>query len=286
MLTGKGRTIALIGAGNMGGAILKGWLAADMAADDLVVIDPSPPPASQAFLSEHGIRCATAPQPDMLPDVIILAVKPQIMHAVLPGVAVLNSQDSVFVSIAAGTSIATLSAGLAAGGKSDRGEKTGATAIIRAMPNTPALVGRGITCLYANADVRDEHKRLVDALLSVCGQTVWVAREEDIDAATAISGSGPAYVFHFTECLAKAGTALGLSPQTAMTLARATVAGAGEMLRSSPDEVATLRHNVTSPGGTTAAALDVLMRDNALAKLIDEAARAAHRRAVELSKTP
>jgi len=155
--------------------------------------------------------------------------------------------------------------------------------MVRAMPNTPAMVGRGVTGAYANARVSAEQRDGVNALLRVSGPVEWVPSESDIDSVTAVSGSGPAYVFYLVECMAEAGRKLGLQADLAMRLARETVAGAGELLHQSPDDAARLRQNVTSPGGTTAAALSVLMAEDGMQPLFDQALAAARKRAEELA---
>jgi pyrroline-5-carboxylate reductase len=264
--------VVLVGAGNMGGAMLRGWLASGMSAQSITVIDPSPSPAMEATLDEKGITRHAAPPGGMIAAALFLAVKPQVMGKVLPAVSALVGDDTVCVSIAAGTPMATLSRHL------------GDAAIVRAMPNTPAMIGRGITAALANARVTGEQHEFAERLLSVSGPVEWVATEDEIDAVTAVSGSGPAYVFYLTECMAEAGRKVGLDAALAMRLARATVAGAGELMHRSDEDAATLRKNVTSPGGTTAAALDVLMENDVLQDVFDKAIAAAKRRAHELAE--
>jgi pyrroline-5-carboxylate reductase len=202
---------------------------------------------------------------------VFLAVKPQLMDTVLPSIKKLVGSDTVIVSIAAGKTLSYLETQL------------GAAAMVRAMPNTPAMVGRGVTGAYANAAVSEEQRTQVHNLLKVSGPVEWVAGEGDIDAVTAVSGSGPAYVFYLVECMAEAGRKLGLPADLAMRLARETVAGAGELLHQSPEDASRLRQNVTSPGGTTAAALSVLMAPEGMQPLFDEAIAAARKRAEELA---
>ncbi len=266
-------TLALVGAGNMGGAMLGGWLAEGMAGERITVIDPAPPPAMAETIAKAGIRHATQAVEGFHPDVMVLAVKPQIMADVLPGVAPMAGPDTVSVSVAAGTTLAALEAGLGGGDH----------AIIRAMPNTPALVRRGITVACPNRFVTNEQRGRVDSLLKAVGAVEWVEDEMLIDAVTAVSGSGPAYVFHLAECMAQAGVAAGLPADLAMKLARETVSGAGELIAQSAETPAKLRENVTSPNGTTAAALAVLMGDEAMAKLFTSAIAAAKKRSEELS---
>ena len=267
------RPLVLAGAGNMGGALLKGWLAGGLDPRLVRALDPAPPEPMRALLASHGIACQTSLAPDGAPPAaIVLAIKPQIMDAVAPTVAPLAGPDTVVLSVAAGRTIASLATHFAPG-----------TAIVRSIPNTPAAVGRGITVAIANAAVTPAQRALCDGLLAAVGEVAWVEQERLIDAATAVSGSGPAYVFLLAECLAEAGRKVGLAPGLAAQLARATVSGSGELLRQSDLPPATLRQNVTSPNGTTAAALAVLMGANGLQKLLDEAVAAAEARARELA---
>jgi pyrroline-5-carboxylate reductase len=198
-------------------------------------------------------------------------VKPQVMEAVLPTVKSVVGPQTVVVSVAAGKTLAFLEKHL------------GEAAMVRAMPNTPAMIGRGVTGAFANARVSAEQRDGVNSLLRVSGPVEWVPSESDIDSVTAVSGSGPAYVFYLVECMAEAGRKLGLQADLAMRLARETVAGAGELLHQSPDDAARLRQNVTSPGGTTAAALSVLMAEDGMQPLFDQALAAARKRAEELA---
>ena len=264
--------VVLVGAGNMGGAMLRGWLASGVEAQSIAVIDPSPVPAMQAYLDEQGIACHGSVPDGLLAAALFIAVKPQMMDKVLPAVSGLIGADTVCVSIAAGTSMAVMSRHL------------GDVAIVRAMPNTPAMIGRGITAALPNARVTGEQHELTARLLAVCGPVEWVETEDQIDAVTAVSGSGPAYVYYLAECMADAGRKLGLDADLAMRLARATVAGAGEMMHRSDEDAAVLRKNVTSPGGTTAAALEVMMKDDAFQGVLDEALAAAKQRAHELAE--
>ncbi len=261
-------SIFLIGAGRMGGALLRGWLAAGFPAGSLAVAEPSPSPETAALLKEHAIPS----QPRSEPDAMVLAVKPQIMNEVLAQIAPLAGSNTAMLSIAAGRTVASIAAHFPPG-----------TAIVRAMPNLPAEIGRGITAAYANAQVTPERRALCDRLLRAAGEVAWIDDESLIDAVTAVSGSGPAYVFHLAECLADAAAAAGLPPDLAAQLARATVTGAGELLYRSPLSPAQLRENVTSPGGTTAAGLSVLMGEPSLKTLIGETVAAAARRSRELS---
>lgn len=269
------RPLVLVGAGKMGGALLSGWLDKGLSPKQVFVRDPTPSPDVARLIAERGIALnfSVADIAARKPAVVLLAVKPQAMESVLPELGALVSPDTLFLSIAAGTSLLRLQDLLG-----------GEIAAVRAMPNTPAAIGRGITAAFANAQVTAEQRALASDLLAAVGDVGWVASEPLIDAVTAISGSGPAYVFYLAECLAAAGEALGLDPALATQLARATVSGSGEMLRQFPDDAATLRKNVTSPGGTTAAALDVLMGEGGMSPLMRRATAAARDRARALGK--
>lgn len=263
--------IVLIGAGNMGGAMATGWVKSGMAGSQIIAADPNPPEAMRSRLGAAGIGFAAAAPEGVEASVIFVAVKPQVMETVLPAYRSLIGKETIVVSIAAGKTLGFLEKHL------------GRAAMVRAMPNTPAMIGRGVTGAYANALVSETQRELVQALLEVSGPVEWVETEALIDAVTALSGSGPAYVFHLAECMAEAGRKLGLPADLAMRLARTTVSGAGELLHQSSDEAAQLRKNVTSPGGTTAAALAVLMADGGMQPLFDEALKAARDRAQELA---
>lgn len=263
--------LALVGAGKMGSALLGGWLEGGLDPKAVQIIDPAPPQEAVDLLNSAGIAFAAKPPSGVHAATIVVAVKPQVIADVLPTLRPLVGADTIAVSIAAGTTIANLEAGL------------GKIAIVRAMPNTPAQIGRGITGAFANAQVGDAGKAAVTSLLKAVGDIEWVDDEGLIDAVTAVSGSGPAYVFLLAECLAEAGLAAGLAPETARKLASATVSGAGELLARSdlpPDQ---LRKNVTSPGGTTAAALEVLMGEGGFGQLLEQAVAAAKKRSHELS---
>ena len=265
-------TLLLAGAGNMGGALLKGWLDQGLDPRRIIVQDPSPPPAMAALLAQHGIATAAAPVLAAPPAVIVVAVKPQVMDQVFPGVAKHAGPETVVLSVAAGKTIASFEKHLPP-----------RSAVVRSIPNTPASVGRGITAAYANGRVTAAQKALCNRLLCAVGAAGWVDDERLIDAATAVSGSGPAYVFLLAECLAEAGVKAGLPADLAAQLARWTVAGAGELLHRSDLPAATLRQNVTSPNGTTYAALQVLMADGGLQQLMTEAVAAATQRSHELA---
>jgi pyrroline-5-carboxylate reductase len=263
------RGILLLGCGRMGSALLDGWLTGGLPPGAVTVLDPAPSPAVETLV-HHGLRLNAAP--DAPPGVCLLAVKPQVMDAALPRVAAYGGGPTLFVSIAAGIPVARLEAGLGAG-----------TPVVRAMPNTPAAIGRGITALVGNAAAGEAHLAAAEELLAAVGETARLPNESLMDAVTAVSGSGPAYAFLLIEALAAAGEHEGLPRDLALRLARATVAGAGALAAGSEEDPATLRENVTSPGGTTAAALEVLMAAGGLPDLIDRAVAAAARRSRELA---
>ncbi|RWX78616.1 pyrroline-5-carboxylate reductase [Neorhizobium lilium] len=263
-------SVVLVGAGNMGGAMLTGWLRSGVPGASVTVIDPSPSDAIRIILADAGARHAPSLPEGLVADILFLAVKPQMMDAVLPPLRAAVGEKTVVVSVAAGKTLSYLAGHL------------GEAAMVRAMPNTPAMIGRGVTGAYANPKVGSSQRDVVQSLLKVSGPVEWVSSEADIDAVTAVSGSGPAYVFYLVECMAEAGRKAGLPADLAMRLARETVSGAGELLHQSPEEASKLRQNVTSPGGTTAAALSVLMAEDGMQPLFDRAIAAARRRAEEL----
>ncbi len=262
-------TILLVGCGKMGSALLHGWLGRGTPADHVCVVEPMKPPVP-AGVTVHAE--ATALASDYRPSVVVFAVKPQSMDDVLPAYMRYAGPETVYLSIAAGKPIGYFAATLTGG------------AIVRAMPNTPAAVGRGITVLCANDRVSPEQKTVCTQLMESVGEVAWIDDEALMDAVTGLSGSGPAYVFHLVEAMAAAGEAAGLAPDLAMQLARATVAGSGELLAQSSDPADVLRQNVTSPGGTTAAALEVLMGPEGLTRLMTEAIGRATERSRELAK--
>ena len=267
------RSLALVGAGKMGGALLKGWLEGGLAPSRVTLIDPSPSPDIAALAAMHGIALNPAAANRTAPEVLVLAIKPQTLDAAAPGIADLATARTLVVSIVAGKTIANLEARMPQ-----------ASAFVRAMPNTPAAVGRGVTGATASAAATPRQRDLAQTLLSAVGAFDWLPDEGLIDAVTAVSGSGPAYVFALAEALAEAGAALGLPQDLAMRFARATVEGAGELMHRDPEiSTARLRENVTSPGGTTAAALAVLRAPDGLASLMRRAVAAAHKRAGELA---
>ncbi|KXF91171.1 pyrroline-5-carboxylate reductase [Phaeobacter inhibens] len=266
------RGIALLGCGKMGSAMLAGWLDRGVSPEVVWVIDPNP----SEWLRQTGVHI-NAPLPEageQAPGIVLIAVKPQMMGEALPQLQKLGNGKTLFISVAAGTSIATYESLLGA-----------ETPIVRAMPNTPAAVGRGITAIIGNASASADDVIRADALLQAIGQTVRLQSEAQMDAVTGVSGSGPAYVFHLIETLAAAGEAEGLPAELAMQLAKATVAGAGALAEAAEETPAELRINVTSPNGTTQAALEVLMdEDNGFPPLLRRAVAAASNRSKELSR--
>ena len=262
--------LVLVGAGKMGSALLEGWIRLGLDPQNIAVIEPAIPPHIAA-LTQRGLQLNPTPRALKNVAAIVLAVKPQVAPQAIPPLAPLVSPSTVVVSIMAGRTLRFLSDALAK-----------PCAIVRAMPNTPAAIGRGITVavpLHAN----EAQRALADRLLSATGAVEWTADEALMDAVTAVSGSGPAYVFLLAEALTEAGVAAGLPHELAAKLARETVAGSGELLHRSPLDAAVLRENVTSPAGTTAAALAVLMGQDGLASLMEKAVAAATKRSRELA---
>lgn len=263
--------VLLVGAGKMGGAMLEGWIGLGLDPAMAAVIDPGPPPEIAALIEARGI--ALNPLNGGPPAVMLLAVKPQVAPEVVAKVAPLAGPNTLIVSVMAGRTLAFLESFFAPG-----------TAVVRSIPNTPAAIGRGVTVAVPNARVTDEQMSIADALLRATGGVEWVDDEALIDVATAVSGSGPAYVFLLAEALAAAGASAGLPADMADRLARATVAGAGELMLRTGIDPAQLRRNVTSPKGTTAAALAVLMdEEKGFGPLLTEAVAAAARRSRELA---
>ena len=272
MSTPLPKSLVLIGAGKMGGAMLEGWLRIGLKGNAIALVDPHIGPEMTALAAAHGIAVNPAPQSIAGAEVVVLATKPQVLDEAAGGVQAVLGDGSLLISILAGKTLADLAARL-----------PNARAIIRAMPNLPSSVQRGVTAAAPGAGVDERQRLMADALLASIGKVEWLDDEGLIDAVTAVSGSGPAYVFNLVEAMAAAGAAAGLPADLAARLARATVEGAGEMLYRSELAPATLRQNVTSKGGTTAAALEVLMADDGLAPLMRRAVAAAKRRAGELS---
>jgi pyrroline-5-carboxylate reductase len=262
--------IVLVGAGKMGSALLEGWLGLGVDPTGVTVIEPQPT-AEIAALTARGLHLNPTGPPSPV-DAVVIAVKPQTAPEALVDIAKRIAPGAVVISIMAGRTLGFLAAALPAD-----------AAIVRAMPNTPASIGRGITVAVPNAQVTPAQRDLAHRLLAATGTVEWVHDEGLMDAVTAVSGSGPAYIFLLAESLARAGEKAGLPAALAANLARATVAGAGELLHRSPLDPATLRHNVTSPGGTTAAALEVLMSADGLDPLMERAIAAATRRSRELA---
>lgn len=266
-------SVLLVGCGKMGGALLNGWRA-NGAADRFVVVEPFQDAiADLADAADVDLLSTIAEMPPgFSPDAIVMAVKPQAMGDVAPPYAAL-AKGAVTLSIAAGTPISFFESAFGAG-----------AAIVRAMPNTPAAIGRGMSVLCPNAAVSADQRSLAETLMRAAGAVDWIEDEGLMDAVTALSGSGPAYVFNLIETMAAAGEALGLTPELAAKAALETVAGAGELARQASEDPATLRKNVTSPGGTTAAALGVLMADDGLGPLMLKALTAARDRGRDLAK--
>ncbi len=258
-----GRGLVLLGCGKMGSALLRGWLAGGLPASAVRVVEPRP----SDWLRSTG-AALDGPMP-AAPAVAVVAVKPQVMGEALPAMTALGGGATLVLSIAAGTPLAAFEAAFGP-----------ATPVVRAMPNTPAAIGRGITGIVGNAQATDAHVALAEALLGAVGEVVRLPSEDAVDAVTGVSGSGPAYVFHLIEALARAGEAEGLAPDLALRLARATVAGAGALAQETGEDPAQLRRDVTSPNGTTQAGLEVLMAE--LPDLIARTVRAATARAREL----
>lgn len=261
------RGLVLLGCGKMGTAMLEGWLDGGLPPGSVWINDPNP----SEWVQEQGINL-NADLPDD-PAIVLVAVKPQIMRDALPSLAQLGNGTTLFLSVAAGITIATFEEMLGPD-----------TPVIRSIPNTPAAVKQGITAIIGNARVTETQMQDAETLLSAIGHTVRLETEDQMDAVTGLSGSGPAYVFHMIECMAHAGEAQGLAPDLAMTLARATVAGAGALAMQSDDTPSQLRVNVTSPNGTTQAGLDILMNeDTGLPRLMADTIDAAAKRSKDLA---
>ena len=261
-------TLWLIGCGNMGSALLSRWLQAGIA-EQSVAIDPA---VASVPTGVELLRALPAAGERAAPDVVVLAVKPQVAAAALSGVARLLAPTTIVVSIMAGLQTADVAA------------MAGNGIVVRAMPNTPAAVGKGVTALFSpGAD--DAGRATITALFAATGKAIWLESEAQFDAVTAVSGSGPAYVFRFIEALSAAGEAAGLPSELASELARATVIGAAALADNDPRPAQELRQAVTSPGGTTQAGLEMLDADPGLPQLVRNAVRAAAARSRELSET-
>jgi pyrroline-5-carboxylate reductase len=263
-------TIVLAGAGKMGGAMLSGWLAQGLDAKGVAVIDPHPSQEITSLVTK-GVRLNPSPKDIGTAATLVVALKPQMFREAEAMLKSFAGSDTLVVSIMAGTTIASIT------------EVCGGS-VVRAMPNTPAAIGRGITVAVAANNVSAAQRAVADALLRATGSVEWISDEHLMDAVTAVSGSGPAYIFLLAEELARAGVEAGLPVELATKLARETVAGSGELLHRSELASATLRQNVTSPGGTTAAALEVLMGPDGMQPLLTRAVAAATRRSKELAK--
>jgi pyrroline-5-carboxylate reductase len=269
-LTQLAGTIVLAGAGKMGGALLAGWLARGLDAGDVAVVEPHPT-SEIAALTARGVRINPPAQDVGAVAALVVAVKPQMFREAGPALRAFVGPGTLVLSIMAGTTIAAIT------------EVCGGS-VVRAMPNTPAAIGRGITVAVPASTVSTGQRAMADALLRATGAVEWIDDEALMDAVTAVSGSGPAYVFLLAEELARAGVEAGLPAALATTLARETVAGSGELLRRSELSSATLRQNVTSPGGTTAAALEILMGAGGMQALLTRAVAAATKRSKDLAK--
>lgn len=267
-------TLLLVGAGKMGMALVEGFVRDGVPPAQILAQDPAPDAAIEQRLMQLGISCV--PQADTHlptpPAVLLLAVKPQVLDDVGPGLKESVGAETLVLSVLAGKPLSVLQSTLGA----DR-------AIVRAMPNTPAAIGRGMTACVANAHVTKTQRAQADRLFASAGEVAWIEDESLMDAVTAVSGSGPAYVFLLAEAMADAGVAAGLEPKLAGRLARATISGAGQLLAQSDETAETLRKAVTSPGGTTAAALQVLMEKRALKGLLEDAVKAAKKRSEDLA---
>jgi pyrroline-5-carboxylate reductase len=264
-------SILLLGGGRMGGALLRGWLASGTPAAGIAVIDVAPSDELRAEAASKGFAL-NPPLDGVTADTVVVAVKPQKVTEICDIVTAVAAPGSLLVSIMAGKTLADLA-----------GLFPATSRIIRAMPNLPAAVGRGMTVAVASPDCSPADRTRAERLLAATGAFEWLPDEALIDAATGLSGSGPAYVFYFTECLTEAGVRLGLAPELAARLARATVEGSGAMLEAGTATPERLRADVTSPAGTTEAALRVLMADGVLADLVGRTVAAAARRARELA---
>ena len=267
---GRKTPLILVGCGKMGGALISGWLARGVPANGLIVIEPKPTALPKLPRAVRVIADRAALPVSVAPRAVVFAVKPQVMDGVVPAYAGLGR--ALYLSIAAGKPIAYFEAKL---GKTAR--------VVRAMPNTPAAVGRGMSVLAAGGAATKADRRLATDLMAAVGEVAWIDDEGQMDAVTAVSGSGPAYVFYLIEAMAEAGAKAGLPSDLAAKLARETVIGAGELARQSKDSADVLRRNVTSPGGTTEAALKILMGSTGLAKLMARAVAAAKKRSRELA---
>lgn len=267
--------ILLVGGGRMGCALLRGWLDKGVAADRVTVIEPSPAQALVQMQRDFGFNLLQSAPAHLAPAAVLMCVKPQVAAAVAAGIQPALAGRPLLISIMAGITIAEL-----------RRHFRSAATVVRAMPNLAASVGRGVTVAATEGASTDGDQALINRLLAASGRLIWLADESQIDAATALSGSGPGYIFHLVECLARSGERLGLPADIAEDLARAVITGSGALLDGTGQSACTLREAVTSPGGTTHAGLAALMAGDALQSLIDSATQAAAIRARELSASP
>lgn len=265
-------TVVVIGAGKMGMALARGWLGGGLPVDNLILVDPAPHELTQQFAEDVGISLV-GECPAGVADVLLLAVKPQVITEVMAGLKDKITPETLVMSIAAGISVQQLCDGM------------GTERVVRTMPNTPAQVGKGVTGVVQGPGASEEDCAVADALLQAAGLVVWLDDESQIDALTALSGSGPAYVFHMVEAMAAAGAAQGLPAEAAMVLARQTVIGAAALMDADPTDAGTLRENVTSPKGVTFEALKILMEEKGgMTELLTRAMTAAKNRSIELGQ--
>ncbi|OUS14649.1 pyrroline-5-carboxylate reductase [Rhodospirillales bacterium 47_12_T64] len=271
----NGGTLLLIGCGKMGGAMLQGWLDRGLSGSQVTIVDPSAKASYMTPFKDQGVRAVenlSDIEDGLSPALVMFAIKPQMMDDAIGDYLRFVRPDTVFLSVVAGKKISFYEDNLGA-----------EAAIVRTMPNTPAAVSRGMTVLFANPNVSDEQKIVCQEFMAAVGETAWLDNEDQIDAVTGVSGSGPAYIFLMAECLAQAGVDAGLPEELARKLAHTTVSGAGELIRQSDDTPTQLRINVTSPNGTTQAALEVLMADDGLQPILTKAVAAATNRSRALS---
>lgn len=268
------KPLMLVGCGRMGAAMLDGWLQSGLSPAATVIVEPSED-IRATYKDRAGLLVGNISEipSGLVPQIVVLAVKPQMMDGAVQSLTHLADEGAAFLSVAAGKSLAYFR------------EYLGAAPVVRAMPNTPAAIGHGITAAISNDAVTSEIAEIAEALLSTVGAFVWLEDERHMDAVTAVSGSGPAYLFYLTECLAAAGAAAGLPPELSFQLAVHTMSGSGALLAASGDSPAALREAVTSPAGTTAAALDVLMGEKGLSPLMRQAVMAATKRSRELGQS-
>lgn len=267
--------LLLVGCGKMGSALARGWINDGTSPDEITIVEPNLDLANEIFskISIKPVASRDELPAEFKPDFIFLAVKPQIATDAISPYAAFSSAGATFVSIMAGKTISSLEAILG-----------DAASIVRVMPNTPAAIGRGMSVGCANSNTSPGAIKAITKMLQAVGKVAWVDDEKLMDAVTAVSGSGPSYIFLLVEALSHAGVMAGLSVELADQLARETVSGSGELLNQSPDSATTLRKNVTSPGGTTAAALDVLMAKGGMKDLMVAAIDAATKRSAELGE--